>query len=182
MKRQFMVMGSSLGLLLFVFACMVPVAFGQSTDSAEVSGLLSEAKTEAVQMNRGAEELRTFTRSNLHWESHAAKIEEIKQNVNRSGELLAKLQNARSEASPWQQQTIDRIDPLLREIAATVESTIDHLNKHPQQLKTEPYREYVDANADLTTDLSTMISDYIAYGKAKNKSQQLAQKLEIPEN
>jgi len=70
----------------------------------------------------------------------------------------------------------------LREIAATVESTIDHLNKHPQQLKTEPYREYVDANADLTTDLSTMISDYIAYGKAKNKSQQLAQKLEIPEN
>ena len=148
MKRQMFVKGSSLGLLLFVFTAIVPAVYGQSKDSAEVSGFFSEAKSEAVQLKHDAEELKSFTRSNLHWKTHAAKVEEIKQHVNKSGELLAKMQNARSTASPWQQQTIDRIEPMLKDIAATVETTIAHLSKQPQQLQTAPYKEYVDANAE----------------------------------
>lgn len=182
MKRQVMVGGSALGLLLFVFASIVPAVYGQSKDSSEVSGLFSEAKTEAVQLKHDAEELKSFTRSNLHWQTHAAKVNEIKQHVNKSGELLAKMMNARSTASPWQQQTIDRIEPMLKDLAATVESTIDHLNKRPQQLQTAPYREYVDTQTDLATNLAEVISDYVEYGKSKAKSEELAEKLEVPEN
>ena len=182
MKCHIFAKGSSLGLLLFVFTSIVPAVYGQSKDSSEVSGLVSEAKTEAVQLKHDAEELKSFTRSNLHWKTHSAKVEEIKQHVNKSGELLAKMKNARSTASPWQQQTIDRIEPMLKDIAATVESTIDHLNKQPQQLQTPPYKEYVDANASLAADLAEVISDYVEYGKAKAKSEELAAKLEVPGN
>jgi len=182
MKRHIFVKGSSLGLLLFVFASIAPAVYGQTKDSSEVSALFSEAKIEAVQLKHDADQLKTFTRSPLHWQTHAAKIEQIKEHVNKSGELLTKMQNARPTASPWQQQTIDRIEPMLKDIAATVESTIDSLNKQPQQLQTGPYREYVDANADLTADLAALISDYVDYGKAKNKSEALAEKLEVPGN
>ncbi len=89
MKRQMFVKGSSLGLLLFAFTSMVPAVYGQSKGSSEVSGFLSEAKTEAVQLKQDAEELKSFTRSNLHWQTHSAKVEEIKQHVNASGKLLA---------------------------------------------------------------------------------------------
>jgi hypothetical protein len=118
----------------------------------------------------------------LRWQTHAVKVDMIKQHVNKSGELLAKMQNARATASPWQQQTIDRIEPMLKDIAATVESTIDHLNKHPRQLQTPPYKAYVEANANLTADLAEVISDYVEYGRAKNKSEELAEKLEVPVN
>ena len=182
MKRQMFVKGSSLGLLLFVFTAIVPAVYGQSKDSAEVSGLFSEAKSEAVQLKHDAEELKSYTRSKLHWSTHSAKVNEIKEHVNKSGELLAKMQNARATASPWQQQTIDRIDPMLRDIAATVTATINHLEQQPIKLQTAPYKEYVDANAELTADLAEVISDYVDYGKAKNKSEELADKLEVPGN
>ncbi len=155
---------------------------GNRRTPAEVSGLFSEAKSEAVQLKHDAEELKSYTRSKLHWSTHSAKVNEIKEHVNKSGELLAKMQNARATASPWQQQTIDRIDPMLRDIAATVTATINHLGQQPIKLQTAPYKEYVDANAELTADLAEVISDYVDYGKAKNKSEELADKLEVPGN
>ena len=92
------------------------------------------------------------------------------------------MQNAKETASPWQQQTIDRIDPMLRDIAATVTATINHLSQQPIKLQTAPYKEYVDANAELTADLAEVITDYVDYGKAKNKSEELADKLEVSGN
>jgi len=174
----------SLGLFLGALAFAASSVYGAQTskDSSEVSGLLAEAKTEAAQLKVDAEEFRTFTRSQLNWKTHAAKVDEIKQHVNKSGELLAKLTNARQTASPWQQQAIDRIEPLLKDLAATVETTIDHLSKHPEHLQTGPYKGYVDANADLASKLAEVISDYVEYGKSKVKSEELAAKLEVPEN
>lgn len=51
------------------------------------------------------------------------------------------MQNTRSAASPWQQQAIDRIEPTLKDLAATVESTIDHLNKRPLLSKATKHDE-----------------------------------------
>jgi len=38
----------------------------------------------------------------------------------------------------------------------------------------------VASTADLATDLSALITDYVEYGEAKNKSEELGQKLEVP--
>jgi len=172
----------SLSLLLVVFASVVPAIHGQSKDSAHVAGLLSEAKTEAVQLKFDANELKSFTRSQLSWKSHASKVTEIKEHVNKSGELLTQMMNAKSEGSPWQQQAIERIQPLLKDLADTVESTIDNLNKHPEHLMTSPYKAYAESNAALAENLVQVISDYVEYGKAKNKSEELADRLEVPGN
>jgi DNA repair exonuclease SbcCD ATPase subunit len=173
---------STLALLSVLFLSAAPTVFAgaRPNDSEEVTNLLSEVKSEAVQLKGDAEDMKSFTLSKLTWQSHAAKIEQIKQHVNKSGELLSKLQGAKGSASAWQAQAIDRIYPILKELAASVESTIDHLNKNPRRIHTAPYTDYVAAAADLATDLNGLVGDYLKYGEAKNKSEELAQKLEVP--
>jgi len=182
MKNWFVLGGFVLGLVVLVLS--TPAGYGDTTTkpSPQVSALLAEAKTEAVQLRRDAEELKTFTRSNLSWQSHSAKINEIKNHVNNSGQLLTKLKNAQAGGSSQQQQTIERIEPLLKDLAASVESTIEHLSQHSMRLRTAPYRAYVDANADIAGELADVISQSVEYEKTRAKSEDLAEKLESSGN
>jgi HD-GYP domain-containing protein (c-di-GMP phosphodiesterase class II) len=170
-----------MALLMIVFAfATVPICLAQATnDSKEVSDLLSKAKTEAIQLEADAEHMASFAHSKLSWHSHAAKIEEIKQHVNTTGELLAKMANEKVAASPWQQEAIDRITPLLKELASSVTSTIKHLNEKPELIRTNPYTDYVKANYELAVNLSNLISDYVEYGQVKSRSEELGTKLEV---
>ncbi|HEV2521393.1 MAG TPA: hypothetical protein VGT24_03350 [Candidatus Acidoferrales bacterium] len=173
---------SILALLSVLCFSTVPAVFAspRPTDSEEVTKLLAEVKSEAYDLKNDAEDLKSFTRSKLSWQSHAGKVIQIKQTVNRAGELVSKLNDAKASASAWQQQVIDETTPLLRELAANVSSAIEHMNKKQNQIHTKPYADYVAATADLATDLHALISDYLAYGEAKNKSEELGQKLEVP--
>ena len=174
----------SLGLFMVVLASATSTVYGAqiSKDSKDVSTILSDVKTEAIQLKHDADELKAFTHSTLSWQSHAAKVEEIKRHVNNAGKSLSKLDSARGSASPWQQQAIDRIGPLFKELASNVESTIEHLNQKPKLLQTGPYADYAAANYDLASNVAELISDYVEYGKSKAKSEELAAKLEVPEN
>src|ERR1035437_6118379 len=172
----------TLALLSMLFLSAAPTVFAgpRPNDSEEVTKLLSEVKSEAVQLKDDAEDMKSFTMSKLTWQSHAAKIEQIKQHVNKSGELLSKLQDAKASASSWQNRAIDEVTPLLQQIAASVTSTIEHLRKNQGRIHTPPYTDYVASTADLATDLSGLIADYVAYGEAKNKSEDMEKKLEVP--
>ena len=172
---------SSLALSLVAIGFAVSPVWGGSKDSKEVSGLLADVKTEAIQLRHDADELKSFTHSSLSWESHTRKVEEIKGHVNNAGELLSKLENAKGEASPWQQQAIDRITPMLKELASNTTATIEHLNQRPKLLHTSPYADYVDANYEVASSLEELISDYVDYGKSKARSEELTSKLEVPE-
>jgi hypothetical protein len=165
---------------LFLFNVAAVSARPSADDSEEVTNLLSQIKTKAVELKADADEMVTFTRSKLSWKSHAVKINQIKQHVNDSGQLLAKLHDAKASGSAWQQRAIDEMTPLLQDLAASVTSTIEHLNKNESQVHMPPYIECVASNAELANDLSKLISDYVAYSEAKNESEELRKKLEIP--
>lgn len=92
---------------------------------------------------------------------------------------MSQLNQKRGEGSSWQQQAIDRVNPLLSEMASNVQSVITYLNKHPERLQAQVYRDYLEANADIAANLSTLISDFVEYGRTKEKLEELAQKLEI---
>lgn len=184
MLRNRMISLSSTALLIVASAFVATTSYGaqSATDSKEVSALLSDAKTEAIQLRSDADQLKAFTQSSLSWQSHASKVSEIKEHVNQNGRLLTDLENARAEGSSWQQQAIDQIRPLLEELAANVESTIDHLNQRPKLLQTGPYADYAAANYELASNAAVLISDYVEYGKSKTKSEALAAKLSVPED
>jgi DNA polymerase III gamma/tau subunit len=151
-------------------------------DSEEVTKLLSSAKAEAHELERDAEELENFTRQNLSWESHAAKTNAIKEHVNTTGQLLTELNGVRETASPWQQAAIDRIEPLLKELADNMELTIEHLNDNQGRLHAAAtYKEYAASNYGLAKELTALIDDYMEYGKHKAEFERLEEKLKVAE-
>ena len=112
----------------------------QTSDSAQVTKLLADAKAQAASAANDAELLQSYTRSTLSLESHASQIEKIRTHVNDLGRTVSEMKAARGEASNWQQQAIDRIDPLLQEMADTLSATIKHMNDNPNRIHMQSYR------------------------------------------
>jgi hypothetical protein len=168
------------GLLLAGFL-VIPATSNaaDAPDSEQVSKLLSEAKTMAFQLKEDAVTMESFTRMNVSWESHAVAINQIKDHVNALGRQAAKLKDARSSGSPWQQTAIARITPFLDELTGYTSAVIEHINGEKKHTPGE-YKDYLEANADYATDLAAMIGDFVDYGKTKDRLQHLGDKLEIP--
>lgn len=157
-------------------------ARGPLADSKEVSNLLEQAKSQAAQLKNDATDMESFSRENLSWESHADKIMAIRADVNTIGETMAKLNAASNEASPWQKTAIDRVSPLLKELAENTTSIIDHLSKEQGRLiNNQEHKDYLKANEELASDMSAMISDFVNYGNTRAKYMELRRNLEVSE-
>ena len=169
-----------LALVLAVSRSMISrLRVAQSAkDSEEVSGLLAEAKMKAIQLKQDADEIKIFVQSTRAWETHAAKLDEIKEHINNLGELVTKMKNARATATPWQQESISQVTPLLKELAASVTATIEHLNDK-NHLANPLYLDYAAANADYASDISQLILDELAYCEAKHKADHLLTQIEV---
>lgn len=175
----------ALGLALFLAATLYLLPALQAADepvadSPEVSDLLAQAKTHAVQLRNDADEMHNFSLSNLSWRSHSEQITTIKDHVNSLGKLLQQMSEMRESASPWQQQAMDHITPLAAELASNIKGTIDHMNDNQERLHLPQYKEYLKANAEVSSELSKLISDYVSYGKSKANYQRLGSFLEAP--
>lgn len=155
-------------------------AAAQNADSTGITTLLQQTKEHAAKANLYAEELDTYARTQMTWESHATQLNRMKEEVNELGKDVADLSAARAEGSPWQQDAIDKIDPILRNMADHLSSTIRYLGEHQNQVHMPPYRDYARANYEHSQKMLTMIDDYIDYAEAKAQSEALEQKLLVP--
>ena len=154
-------------------------ADSSSGSSQEVHQLLSQVKTVAIALEQDSAELAGWTRQKtLTWQSHAAKLAEIKEHVNKAGALLTQLNQAREGASPWQHQAIDRIYPILKELDDNTEATIDHLNDNSANIHFAAYQDYAEAGYDLSKELTTLVSDYVDYGEHEEALRSLQDKLQ----
>lgn len=165
-------------LLASGFIAPAVLSAAPAGDSEEIAKLLAEAKTEAVQLKHDAEEMHSFAQSRLSWRSHASKVTMVKEHINQTGKLLAQLQDLASTGSEWQRSTIERIDPLLRELAANTEATIKHLNENHSRVHLQEFRDYVRVNYELAGELESMISKAVDYGEAKEKFDRFSKELE----
>lgn len=170
---------SNLFTLPFAVAALVFCLTGASAvaRAADPASLLEQARTSASQLRQDADQMQGYANSNLSWKSHGQQINMIKEHVNKLGELLSQMHEARGDASHTQQQAIDRISPLLEEIASNTTAVINHLNEHPNRTWNPNYKNYVAENARLTTELSGAINDFVEYDRTKSRMEELEQKL-----
>jgi hypothetical protein len=168
--------------LIALFALVAGPNYGnaQSKDSPEISRLLNEAQSYSMQADRDATELDSFTRSDISWKTHAQVLESIRGHINNMGKLLQQMQDIKSEGSPWQQDAIERIEPLLRLMADHLTTTIEYGNEHPNLVHMMKFQNYVHANAEFAAQTHQLISDIVAYDQAQARALRLQQKLEIP--
>jgi hypothetical protein len=165
--------------LLVAGYLVVPATATETGDAPEITKLLSDAKAEAVELKYDSEAMESFTKSRLSWETYATQVERIKEHVNKTGKLLTKLKDVEAVGSPWQRTAINRIEPLLRELADNMEATINHLNQNQSKVHFTDFKDYVKANCELATDLEALIRDFVNYGEAQEKFERLKLELEI---
>jgi Glu-tRNA(Gln) amidotransferase subunit E-like FAD-binding protein len=148
--------------------------------NADVAAELDAAKAEAAELARDADEMTGLIRSDASWQSHAETLNRIKDHVNNMGKIVAKLQQERDEASPWQQQAIDRMIPMLKEVAANTTAAIEHLNSNQSRPVSGNYKDYLEQNAYTSHELADMISSVEQYDRTRTKLERLQDKLESP--
>jgi hypothetical protein len=149
-------------------------------DCKDISTLMVQAKTHAAQAADDAAQLKSFAYSTASWDSFGYKLNQMKEHFNALGQVQKEMADLRSQGSPWQQVAIDRLDPLLRDMADQLTATIKQLNAHPSRVHMPEYQEYVQANNDYATRTAELIRDYVEYDRAKATVERLEAKLELP--
>jgi hypothetical protein len=165
-----------LASLLFLFPELSPA---QRDENPQVTRLLQDARDEAAQLSRDADEMDAMTHSDVSWQTHADMLERVKDHMNDLGRLVEKMEAVRDSASPWQQQAIDRMIPLMKDLASNTTAAINHLNENKLRPTGGNYPEYLKENAETAHELSNMISSFVQYGQTRAKLEKLEQRLEI---
>jgi hypothetical protein len=170
---------------IITLACLVAGIVGVSpalkaADEAGVSKLLADAKTQSYAVSVDASTLDSFLRSNISWQSHAAELNRMKDDINATAKTVTALVNAKAQAAPWQATAIDRIIPFMKEIAADTTAAIEYLNKNQSRLTMKEYKDYTQENAATSQELSTLIAHFVDYGNHKSRYESLKNSLELP--
>jgi|HubBroStandDraft_6_1064221.scaffolds.fasta_scaffold437513_1 hypothetical protein len=169
---------SPLALLLLSAVVLSPLARAadSTADSKEVSDLLALAKKQAGSIKDDASEIESLTRSSLSWDSQTEKINAFSSDVAKFEATVSKLKQASSTASSWQRTAIDRINPLLQELAYNTSFIVGHLEKEGGRFLNNPqHRDLLKTNRDVAADMSSVISDFVDYGTARAKFEKLSQ-------
>jgi hypothetical protein len=161
--------------------CLTPkLHAAQREDSGEVTGLLAQAAQEAAQLSRDADDMESLLHSDVSWQTHAAMLDRVRDDVNTMGRTVARLNSTYESGSEWQQQAVDRILPLLRELASNTTAAINHLNANQTRPTTPDYVNYLEKNAETAHQLSEMTSDLVKYAKSRTTLEKMEDKLEFP--
>jgi hypothetical protein len=178
------ILGRCLGTVALAAAALLiarlDVQAAPPEDNKEVSQLLEDIKGQAADLQRDSDELESFTRSDMSWQSHAEELDRIKERINAIGKTISKLQNLRSSASPWQREAIDRIMPVAKKLASNTTAAIEHLNKNPLRINEPQYQQYLKSNAEATSNLAALVKDFVEYGKTRTTLEAYERKLEVP--
>jgi hypothetical protein len=155
-------------ILLFGFIWLASAALPtglhaqSATDNPSVTAQLEATKPIIAKIKKDAAELQSFSSARgPSWQSHAAVLTRIKEDVNKLQENMRGLQSHRTAASTWQQDAIDRVTSLANETRPT----------------TSPYPEYLKANTQIVNALSEEIDGTIDYGENKAKMDALEKTL-----
>jgi len=111
------------------------VSSGNGTYGNNASSLLEQIRTDAWGVKNDADRLQALTRQPflVDWHSDAGQLRSIRAQVNDMGKLLSQLRANESEALPWQQETIEAIEPTLVRLANTTQTAIVSLNGNMEQ-------------------------------------------------
>src|ERR1700749_3999212 len=133
-----------IGVLATFLSLSLPThVFALRAESDQLAQLLGEARNEAGELARDADETESLIRNDVSWQTHAEMLERVKGHVNNMGRIIDKLTATRSSGSELQEQAVDRILPLLKELAANTTAAINYLNQNKSRPLTDPYNQYL---------------------------------------
>ena len=168
-----------IGVLVTFLSLSLPThVFALRAESDQLAQLLGEARNEAGELAKDADETESLIRNDVSWQTHADMLERVKEHVNNMDRIINKLTATRSSGSELQEQAVDRILPLLKELAANTTAAINYLNQNKTRPIGDPYTQYLKENADTAHQLASTVSSLFEYEKTMNKMGELKNKLD----
>ncbi|MGE5113264.1 MAG: BON domain-containing protein [Acidobacteriaceae bacterium] len=141
----------------------------------EIERLLKQISSQAATVGNHGEKLESFTRvsSRLQYQTHAAELMAVRDAINAMGSGFNRLQELRSAAPPWQQSLIDRMEPVLVDLAGHATEAIERLNGERRQLPSQAYRDAVGDLSASANQVRDLISVNLDYAQAREKLDRL---------
>ena len=130
------------------FALLVPAtrAVAQPPDSTTIAKLLQEAKVHAAAATEDAAFLASHAQSNFDPQMHSQYLRKVSEHASDLFQDYYQLQKSRDKGTPQQRDAIDRLDPLLREMATSLTNTVEAFNEHPARANMPYFRDRIHAD------------------------------------
>jgi hypothetical protein len=136
-------------LRVTALALLVPaaVAFAaQTPDSASISKLFQQARDHAEQANDDISVLDSSRFSNYAPQMHGLYLQKVKEHAAELFRDYYQLQVLREKGTPQQREAIDRLEPLLKDMATSLTNTLQTFNAHPSHVQMPPYRNRIHSD------------------------------------
>ncbi len=133
-------------LRIAVLALLAPAAAAfaaQTPDSAAISKLFQQAKEHAALANDDVSYLDANRNSNFAPGMHSLYLQKVKEHAADLFRDYYQLQSLRDKGTPQQREAIDRMEPLLKEMATSLTNTMQTYNAHPSHVNMPPFRNRI---------------------------------------
>lgn len=149
-----------------------------AADSQEINELLDEALMYSAQLDVDADALVFLERWPDFRETHGVELNRMTEHINELGKLEARMREVRESGSPWQQNAVDQIGPLLQQLADNMEGAIANYNEDRHMKPMGKLADFLQANAELATRLRALIKDAVQYRRSKGVYDSLSTRFE----
>jgi hypothetical protein len=169
--------------LIALFTLLVSVtAYATEVESPQLAQLLEDANDEAFELARDATDTQMLVRTDENWVDHALMLAKVKGHVDNLALIIEKLSKAQKSGSELQEQAVEQMLPLVKQLSANTTAAINYLKQSKARPTSDTYTRYLEKNAETAHQLSSMISSLIDYEKSMTEIEQLRSKLKAPGN
>jgi hypothetical protein len=171
-----------IGVLVVPLLLQLPVAASIARpESQQLAQLLSDANDEAHELAEDAEETQTLIFNDTNWVTHALMLAKVKGHVDNMALIIEKLRKTQNSGSELQEQAVEQMLPLVKELSANTTAAINYLNQNKARPVSDSYTRYLDKNAETARELSSMITSLLEYQKSMAEIEKLRSKLAVSE-
>ena len=170
-------------VLAVLFTLLSPlIAYATKDENPELTQLLSDANDEAFELARDATNTQMLIRTDENWVDHALMLAKVKGHVDNLALIIEKLNKAQKSGSELQEQAVEQMLPLVKQLSANTTAAINYLKQSKTRPISDTYIRYLEKNAETAQQLSSIISSLIDYEKSMTEIEKLRSKLEAPGN
>ena len=169
--------------LIVLLPLFFPLTVCATTDeNQQLTQLLADANDEAFELARDATNTQMLIRTDENWVDHALMLAKVKGHVDNLALIIEKLKKAQKSGSELQEQAVEQMLPLVKQLSANTTAAINYLKQSKTRPISDTYTRYLEKNAETAHQLSSIISSLIDYEKSMTEIEQLRSKLEAPGN
>jgi hypothetical protein len=169
---------SGMAVLISLLLFWLPLSASATRDtSQQLTQLLADASNEAFELASAADETETLIVSDANWVNHALMLARVKGHVDNMALIIEKLSKAQKSGSELQEQAVERMLPLVKELSVNTMAAINYLNQNKDRPISDSYTQYLNKNAETARQLSSMISSLLEYQKSMAEIEKLRSKL-----